>query len=234
MGKLFEIKNLSKDYGFGDGVTHAIVQNNFDIYEDELICVCGESGSGKTTLLNIIAGLDRPTSGLVLFKNKDITLLSDKELTLFRQKEIGFVFQFFNLIDELSVYQNITLIPGCEKDKEKVKKILEDVGLETKINKYPRELSGGEQQRVSIARAINKPSSIILCDEPTGALDNKTGKEILTLLEKIHNDKHKTIIIVTHAQAIANMCDRIITLKNGRIISDIRNTHKIKAIEVQL
>lgn len=234
MEKLFEIKSLNKDYGFGDAVTHAIVNNNFDIYKEELICVCGESGSGKTTLLNIIAGLDKPTSGSILFKGKNLTSLPGKELTAFRKKEIGFVFQFFNLIDELSVYQNITLIPGCEKDKEKVKKILEDVGLQDKFNKYPRELSGGEQQRVSIARAINKPSSIILCDEPTGALDNKTGKEILMLLEKVHNDNHKTIIIVTHARAIANMCDRIITLKNGQIISNEINKKKIKATEVEL
>lgn len=253
---LFSVKKVSKDYGEGTGIVHALKSVSLDIYDGELLCILGESGSGKSTLLNLVAGLDRPNEGSILFYNKesnennnenlnkiknkestksdvkDLTKCSAKELTKFRREEIGFIFQFFNLIDEINVYQNLTLTPGSTRDKDAVKKILGEMGIEDKMYKYPRELSGGEQQRVSIGRAINKKSSVILCDEPTGALDYKSGKEILKLLEKIHNEEGKTLIIVTHTIEIAKMCDRIITVKSGKIIDDTINTNKIKASEV--
>lgn len=229
---LLKAEKLCKDYGEGTGVTHALIDVDLEIYEGELLCIVGGSGSGKSTLLNIIGGIDRPMSGTIQYHGKDISKLSDNELTIFRRDEIGFVFQFFNLIDEINVYQNLTIVKNSDKDRQKLTKLLASMGLHEKLNKYPRELSGGEQQRVSIARALNKPSSILLCDEPTGALDYQSGKEILQLIEQLHENEKKTIVIVTHTKEIAKMCDRTIMVKSGRIVGDVENYRKIRAKEV--
>lgn len=224
---MIEIKDLTKTYGVDVGKTVALNKINLKIYDGELLCILGESGSGKSTLLNLISCIDKPTSGSIKFNGVELTNKSDNELTDFRSKEVGFVFQFFNLIDELDVYRNMTVIPSSYQDKNKVQELLKLVNLENKIDKFPRELSGGEQQRISIARALNKPSSLLLCDEPTGALDYKTGKSILALIEKIHKSTDKTVIIVTHTKEIAQMCDRVVTLKSGEIL-DIKENKTIK------
>lgn len=220
---LYKINKLSKHYGEGSGLTKALDEIDLEIYKGELLCILGGSGSGKSTLLNLLGALDKPTSGEIIFDNKNIAILNRSKSTIYRRKEVGFIFQFFNLLDELNVYQNITLIPGCNRNKYAVEKLLNKMGLKDSLKKYPRELSGGEQQRVCIARAINKPSSIILADEPTGALDYKSGKEILKLIETLHNKEKKTIILVTHNTEIAKMCDRVIKLKSGKIIENYIN-----------
>jgi len=222
MNNFLKINNLIKKYGEGEGTTFALNDVSLEINEHDFVVILGESGSGKSTLLNIIGGIDKPDSGNVLFMDKDITKYKDKELTLYRRELVGFVYQFFNLLDELNVIQNVTLAKKG-KDKDKAISILNDLGLKDKIYKYPRQLSGGEQQRTSIARALNKDLRFLLCDEPTGALDNESGKAVLKLLEKIHNDG-KTIILVTHTKEIAKMANRIITMKDGHIVSDIINT----------
>lgn len=229
---IYQIKNISKNYGKGEGITHALNNINFTIKEGELLCILGDSGCGKTTLLNLLAGLDHPNQGNIKFKSIEITKLNDKELTKFRRDSIGFVFQFFNLLDELTVYQNLTITPGSNKNKTQVLKLLDQLGIANKINKFPRELSGGEQQRVGIARALNKHYDVLFCDEPTGALDHRSGKEILKLIENLHKKEKKTIVIVTHKKEISKMCDRIITLKSGQIIKQEINKKKIHASEV--
>lgn len=229
---IYRVDNLSKDYGKGEGITHALNNISFLIKEGELLCILGDSGSGKTTLLNLLAGLDHPNKGNIYYKKKDITKYNDAALTKFRRDHVGFVFQFFNLLDELTVYQNLTITPGSNKSKEAVHKLLSNLGIENKINKFPRELSGGEQQRVGIARALNKNYDILFCDEPTGALDHHSGKEILKLIEQLHESEHKTIVIVTHKKEIAKMCDRVIVLKSGQINEEVINKKKISASEV--
>lgn len=223
---LFKIKNITKVYGQGNGATKALNNISLTINEGELLCVLGDSGSGKSTLLNLLGGLDKPTSGSIYFNDLNIASFKNSKSTQYRCHEIGFIFQFFNLLDELNVYQNITIIPGCNKKKDSVEKLLSSMGLKGYLKKYPRELSGGEQQRVCIARAINKSSRVILADEPTGALDYKSGKDILKLIETLHKKDKKTIILVTHNTEIAKMCDRIIKLKSGKIIDNYINKNK--------
>lgn len=230
---LIKTSNLCKDYGEGTGITHALSNVDLEIYEGELLCILGGSGSGKSTLLNLIAGLDKATSGSVMFLKEDITKLSDNALATYRENKIGFVFQFFNLIDEINVYQNLTILDNSNDNKKDIEALLNKLGIKDKLYKYPRELSGGEQQRVSFARALNKPSNILLCDEPTGALDYQSGKEILQLIEKIHHDEKKTIVIVTHTKEIARMCDRTIMLKSGKIVGDVINISKRKAKDIE-
>ena len=230
MKTILKINNLIKKYGEGDGITYALNDVSLEVYENDFVVILGESGSGKSTLLNIIGGIDKPDSGNVLFNDKDITKYSDKELTLYRRLDTGFVYQFFNLLEELNVIQNVTLAKKG-KDKDLAIEILKDLGLEDKIYKYPKQLSGGEQQRVSIARALNKDLKFLLCDEPTGALDNNSGKAVLKLIEEIH-DKGKTIILVTHTKEIAKMANRIIVMKDGKIISNEINNDIKRSEEI--
>lgn len=233
METIYRIVNLNKDYGEGTGVVHALKNVNFEIHKGEMICIVGGSGSGKSTLLNLIAGMDKADSGSIFYRGKDVVKYNAKETTLYRRNVIGFVFQFFNLLDELTVYQNVTLTPGCKQKRDEILPLLKKLGIEKKIDKYPRQLSGGEQQRASVARALNKESEILLCDEPTGALDYRSGKELLKLIEQLHKkDKNKTIIIVTHTKEISLMCDRIITLRSGQIVSDVINKKKIHAKDI--
>lgn len=228
---IIEVNNLVKTYGEGEALSYALNDVSIKVYEHEFLVILGGSGSGKSTLLNMIGGMDKVNSGEILVNGKDITKFTDVELTYYRRNQIGFVYQFFNLLNDITVYQNVTLAPGS-RNKERAMKLLDSVGLADKKDKFPRQLSGGQQQRVAIARALNKESDILLCDEPTGALDDTSGKAVLKLLEEIHNEG-KTIVLVTHTKEIAQMADRIITMKNAKVISEEINEHVVKAEEVE-
>ena len=228
---LIEARNLVKTYGEGEALTYALKDVSIKVYEHDFLVILGGSGSGKSTFLNMIGAIDKVESGEIIVNGRDITKLNDKGLTLYRRNEIGFVYQFFNLINDITVYQNVTLAPGS-RNKERALALLDRVGLLDKKDKFPRQLSGGQQQRVAIARALNKDSEILLCDEPTGALDDASGKAVLKLLEEIHNEG-KTIVFVTHTREIAQMANRIITMKNAQVVSDVINEHIVKAEEVE-
>jgi len=228
---LIEARNLVKCYGEGEALMYALNHVSMKVYEHDFLVILGGSGSGKSTFLNMIGAIDTVDSGEIIVNGRDITKLNDKGLTLYRRNEIGFVYQFFNLINDITVYQNVTLTPGS-RNKERAERLLDRVGLLDKKDKFPRQLSGGQQQRVAIARALNKDSDILLCDEPTGALDDASGKAVLKLLEEIHNEG-KTIVLVTHTREIAQMANRIVTMKNGQVVSDTINEHIVKAEEVE-
>ena len=227
---IIEAKNLVKTYGEGEGLMYALDNVSIKVYEHDFLVILGGSGSGKSTFLNMLGGIDKVDSGSIDVLGKDIVKFNDKELTLYRRDTIGFVYQFFNLINDITVLQNVMLAPGS-RDKNKAEMLLARVGLEGKENKFPRQLSGGQQQRVAIARALNKNSEILLCDEPTGALDDASGKAVLQLLEEIHNEG-KTIVLVTHTKEIAGMANRIITMKNGQVVGEEENKTIVKASEV--
>ena len=227
---IIEARNLVKTYGEGEGLMYALNDVSITVYEHDFLVILGGSGSGKSTFLNMLGGIDKVDKGSIEVFGQDIVKFNDRELTLYRRNTVGFVYQFFNLINDITVFQNVVLAPGS-RNKEKAINLLARVGLEGKEYKFPRQLSGGQQQRVAIARALNKESEILLCDEPTGALDDESGKAVLKLLEEIHNEG-KTIVLVTHTKEIAGMANRIITMKNGKVVSDEINTNIIKASEV--
>lgn len=231
---ILQIKDLKKYYGSGDSQVKALDGVTFDVYKGEMLVLLGNSGCGKSTLLNIIGGMDSPTSGQVMLGDTDITRYKDRELTSFRKEKIGFIFQFYNLLPDLTALENVRLsIKGKDKD-HLAEKTLELVGLgEDRMHHYPSQLSGGEQQRVSIARALVKKADIILCDEPTGALDDKTGRLILELLQDIVRKEGQTMVIVTHTTPIASMANRVITLKNGKIQKEKVNEHPIDAKDIE-
>lgn len=219
---LLEAIDLHKEYGEDEGKVVALDKVNLKIYDGELLVVLGSSGSGKSTLLNMLGGMDYPTSGKIIVDKQNICEYNDRQLTNYRKDKVGFVFQSFNLIQNLSASENVEM--ALEKtDKQKVEKVLKLVKLENKLNKYPKELSGGEQQRVSIARALVKDAPILLCDEPTGALDYETGKAILVCLQELVRKHSKTVVLVTHTKEIGKMADRIITMRNGKIVSTVTN-----------
>lgn len=210
-------KNISKTYQMGEVEIKALNKASFEIDEGELVVILGPSGAGKTTCLNILGGMDSATSGTFTIDNIDITKLQGKELIKYRRKDIGFVFQFYNLIQNLTALENVELAVQLCKDHLEPEKILKKVGLKDRMNNFPAQLSGGEQQRVAIARAIAKNPKLLLCDEPTGALDYKTGKQILKVLEDTCHKENMTVVIVTHNSAIADMADKVIKFKNGMV-----------------
>ena len=212
-----EFKNISKKYKMGELEIKALNKANFEIDEGELVVILGPSGAGKTTCLNILGGMDSATSGEFIIDGIDITKLKEKELIKYRRNDIGFVFQFYNLVQNLTALENVELANQLCKDHLNPEIILKKVGLKDRMNNFPAQLSGGEQQRVAIARAISKNPKILLCDEPTGALDYKTGKQILKLLEDTCHKENMTVIIVTHNTAIAEMADKVIKFKNGTV-----------------
>ena len=210
-----EFKNVNKNYKMGEITIKALDNTNFQIEKGELVVIVGPSGAGKTTTLNILGGMDTATSGEVLVDGKNITTLKGKNLIKYRREDIGFVFQFYNLVPNLTAKENVELATQICKDSLDVDSVIEKVGLENRKNNFPSQLSGGEQQRVAIARAIAKNPKLLLCDEPTGALDYKTGKQILKLLENTCRKEEMTVIIITHNTAIAPMADKVIHFKNG-------------------
>lgn len=211
-----EFKNVNKIYDMGEVKIKALDNTSFKINEGELVVILGPSGAGKTTALNLLGGMDKASSGEIIVNNKHIELYNEKELITYRRNDIGFVFQFYNLIQNLTALENVELSVQLCKDHLDPKKTLENVGLTDRINNFPSQLSGGEQQRVAIARAIAKNPKLLLCDEPTGALDYNTGKQILKLLEKTCHENKMTVIIITHNSAISKMADKVINFKNGK------------------
>ena len=210
-----EFKNVCKEYKMGEITIKALNNTNFSIEKGELVVVVGPSGAGKTTALNILGGMDSVTSGDVIVDGKNIAKLKNRELTKYRREDIGFVFQFYNLVQNLTAIENVELATQICKDSLDPDDVMEKVGLRDRKNNFPSQLSGGEQQRVAIARAIAKNPKLLLCDEPTGALDYKTGKQILKLLQDTSRKENMTVIIITHNAAIAPMADKIIRFKNG-------------------
>ncbi|NNC67993.1 MAG: ABC transporter ATP-binding protein [Gammaproteobacteria bacterium] len=221
-------KALSKIYQTGDVKVHALRDVDLSLYESELVVLLGASGSGKSTLVNIIGGLDTPTSGQVFFYDDDLTAYNDHQLTMFRRENVGFVFQFYNLIPSLTALENVALVTEISKNPMQAAEALAIVGLTDRINHFPAQLSGGEQQRVAIARAIAKRPSILLCDEPTGALDSKTGILVLEAIERVNQELGTTTILITHNAVISDMADRVITLADGQVKSISENSKRCK------
>ena len=229
---LVELKGVSRIYTSGDHALKALDDINLSLDKGKFIVILGQSGAGKSTLLNLLGGLDSPTSGQIIVDGKDISTLTSDELAAYRAVTVGFVFQFYNLIPTLTVKENVELVNEIAPNALPAEKMIEEVGLIDHLNNFPSELSGGEQQRVSIARALAKNPQILLCDEPTGALDSETGVLVLKLLLKMAKGYGKTIVIVTHNQNIAKMADVIIRVKNGKIKSVEEQDHPLNADEV--
>jgi putative ABC transport system ATP-binding protein len=234
MGKIIEFKNVRKTYNIGEKTFNALDGVDFEINRGEFVVILGPSGAGKSTILNLIGGMDKITSGEIIVGGKTISNYSDNELTDYRAKNIGFIFQFYNILPTLTVLENVDLVKDIVKTSNSSIEILKEVGLEEHLNKFPNQLSGGEQQRVSIARAIAKDPLLLLCDEPTGALDSKTGVEVLKLLKKQcdSNNGNNTVIIVTHNSLIAEVADRVIKVKNGKVESNEININPKEIEEV--
>ena len=228
-----EFKNIVKEYKMGEVTIKALNNTNFEIEKGELVVIVGPSGAGKTTTLNILGGMDKATSGEVVVDGKEITKLNDKKLIEYRRNDIGFVFQFYNLVQNLTAKENVELATQICSDALDVNEILEKVGLSDRKDNFPAQLSGGEQQRVAIARAIAKNPKLLLCDEPTGALDYKTGKSILKLLQEMARKEKMTVAIITHNGAIAPMADKVIHFKNGTAEKIEINDNPISIDEIE-
>ena len=228
-----EFNNVTKQYKMGEVTIKALNNTNFEIEKGELVVIVGPSGAGKTTTLNILGGMDKATSGEVIVDGKEITKLNDKKLIEYRRNDIGFVFQFYNLVQNLTAKENVELATQICSDALDVNEILEKVGLSDRKDNFPAQLSGGEQQRVAIARAIAKNPKLLLCDEPTGALDYKTGKSILKLLQEMARKEKMTVAIITHNGAIAPMADKVIHFKNGTAEKIEINDNPISIDEIE-
>lgn len=234
MEELIKFENVKKTYNVGEKSFNALDGVDFVIGKGEFVVILGPSGAGKSTLLNLLGGMDKATSGKIKIGDEVISEYNDNELTKYRAENIGFIFQFYNILPTLTVLENVELINDIVKEHKSAKQVLKNVGLEKHMNKFPNQLSGGEQQRVSIARAIAKDPLLLLCDEPTGALDSKTGVEVLKLLKKQcdANNGKNTVVIVTHNSLIAEVADRVIKLKNGKVESNEINKNPKKIEEV--
>ncbi|MCC0650810.1 ABC transporter ATP-binding protein [Clostridioides sp. ZZV15-6598] len=220
--KILETNNLKKHYGKGENIVKALDGINISINRGEFVAIVGTSGSGKSTLLHMIGGLDRASDGKVIVENNDIFAMNDEELTIFRRRNVGFIFQNYNLVPILNVYENIVLpieLDGCKIDTKYIDEIIEVLGLSQKVDDLPNNLSGGQQQRVAIARALATKPSIILADEPTGNLDSKTEQDVLGLLKVTSSKFSQTIIMITHNEQIAQMADRIIRIEDGKVVN---------------
>lgn len=224
---IFKLESVTKIYKMGEVGVRALIGAELNIKSGELVVVLGPSGSGKSTLLNILGGMDTATSGRVFFQDNDISKYNDNQLTLFRRKNIGFVFQFYNLMPNLTARENIELATEISDNPMNIEEVLEKVGLEDRADHFPSQMSGGEQQRVAIARAVAKNPDVLLCDEPTGALDYNTGKLVLKLLRDINKETGKTVIIITHNQPIADMASRLIKMRSGEVVENYYNDNPI-------
>lgn len=227
------MERVTKIYKMGEVEIHAVDGIDFSIRKGEFVIVVGPSGAGKTTVLNILGGMDTATGGKVIVDGADIAKYSQRRLTGYRRDDIGFVFQFYNLVPNLTALENVELALQICKDPLDAKKVMEEVGLGERLDNFPAQLSGGEQQRVSIARALAKNPKLLLCDEPTGALDYNTGKAILKLLQDTCREKGMTVIVITHNSAIAPMADRIIRIKNGKVSSMELNEHPVSVETIE-
>ncbi|MGY4790347.1 ABC transporter ATP-binding protein [Pediococcus pentosaceus] len=227
-----EVKNESKVYQMGETKIFANRDVNFEVEEGKVTVILGPSGAGKSTVLNMLGGMDSPTSGQIMIDNMDIATFNDRQLTNYRRHDVGFVFQFYNLIPNLSTLENVELATSLVKDGQAPEEVLKAVGLQERIDNFPSQLSGGEQQRLAIARALAKNPKLLLCDEPTGALDYQTGKQVLQLLSDASRKFHKTVIIITHNSEIAQMADRVIQINDARVraVKDNANPVPVKDI----
>lgn len=230
---IVEFDNVTKSYKSGEHELKALNGVSFTLDEGKFVVILGPSGAGKSTLLNLLGGLDSPTEGTIKVNGRDISTLTDNELADYRAAAVGFVFQFYNLIPTLTVYENVKLVSEISKNAVDAKQMIAEVGLIDHLHNFPAELSGGEQQRISIARALAKNPKILLCDEPTGALDSETGVMVLKLLLSMAKNHGKTIVIVTHNQSIAKMADVVIKVKNGKIRSVEEQSEPMSADEVE-
>ena len=233
MEEFVKLKDITKVYHMGEVEIRAADNINFSIKKGEFVVIVGPSGAGKTTVLNILGGMDTATGGTLTVDGKDITAHDSRQLTGYRRDDIGFVFQFYNLIPNLTALENVELALQICKDPLDAKKVLEDVGLGDRLDNFPAQLSGGEQQRVSIARALAKNPKLLLCDEPTGALDYNTGKAILKLLQNMCRERGMTVIVITHNQALAPMADRLIHIKNGQVSHMETNENPMSIDEIE-
>lgn len=228
-----EFQQITKEYNTGGSSIFALKDASFSVEKGELAVILGASGAGKTTALNILGGMDTATSGHVLVDGSDITTYGKKQLTQYRRTDIGFVFQFYNLVPNLTALENVELASQICEDSLNAAQTLKKVGLDMRMKNFPAQLSGGEQQRVSIARALAKNPKLLLCDEPTGALDYNTGKQILQLLQDTCRKENITVIIITHNSALAPMADRLIQFKNGTVISETSNSNPVPIAEIE-
>lgn len=220
-----QFDRVSKDYVSGENVVHAADKVSFEIEKGDFCVVLGPSGAGKTTVLNLLGGMDLCTGGRIVVDGMDVTKMNNRELTEYRRHEVGFVFQFYNLMPNLTALENVELARQVCDNALDPEQVIAEVGLKDRMNNFPAQLSGGEQQRVSIARALCKNPALLLCDEPTGALDSKTGEQVLALLKRLSTDFHTTVVVITHNASIAQLGNRVIRLKNGAVESVTLNEH---------
>lgn len=230
---IFHVEQVSKVYVMGEVRVHALESVDLDLYEGEFVVLLGPSGSGKSTLLNILGGLDVPSGGTLYFRNQSLTQADERRLTQFRRHSVGFVFQFYNLIPSLTAQENVALVTDIARHPMKPQAALAMVGLEHRLDHFPAQLSGGEQQRVAIARAIAKRPEVLLCDEPTGALDFETGKRVLETLERVNAEFGTTTAVITHNAGIADMADRVVHMRSGNIASIHQNAEKRSPAELE-
>jgi len=229
---VFSARDLTKVYHMGEVDVQALRGIDLELRESEFLVLLGPSGSGKSTLLNILGGLDVPTSGTVTYRGQNLTTAGERELTYYRRKHVGFVFQFYNLIPSLTARENVALVTDIVDRPMAPEEALRLVSLSTRLDHFPSQLSGGEQQRVAIARAVAKRPDVLLCDEPTGALDIATGILVLEAIQQVNEELGTTTVVITHNAAVAAMADRVVSLSDGRIVSDVANEHKIKAAKL--
>lgn len=228
-----EVKNIKKQYHVGDLTINAVSDVSFDIEEGEFVVIVGPSGAGKTTVMNIIGGMDTATSGSIKIAGKEISTNTDKEMTTYRRDDVGFVFQTYNLIPNLTAKENVELATHINKDSRDALSTLAMVNLEDRASNFPAQLSGGEQQRVAIARAVAKKPKILLCDEPTGALDSETSRTVLKVLRSCSDEQGMTVIVITHNEAITTIADRVITIRDGLVSSNVVNEKVLEVDDIQ-
>jgi putative ABC transport system ATP-binding protein len=229
---VFSAREITKVYGMGEVEVHALRGVTLELRESEFVVLLGPSGSGKSTLLNILGGLDVPTSGTVTYRGQNLTTAGERALTMYRRRHVGFVFQFYNLIPSLTARENVALVTDIVDDPMTPEEALRLVNLTPRLDHFPSQLSGGEQQRVAIARAVAKRPDVLLCDEPTGALDIATGVLVLEAIQQVNRELGTTTAVITHNAAVAGMADRVISLSDGRIVNERRNAHKLTPAEL--
>lgn len=227
------LSDVGKNYKVGTVTVEALKNVSFELEDGEFVVVLGSSGAGKTTLLNLLGGMDGATDGKIVLDGKEVTALNKRGLTEYRRNDVGFVFQFYNLMPNLTALENVEIAVEICKNHLNPEEVLKEVGLGERLNNFPAQLSGGEQQRVSIARALAKNPKLLLCDEPTGALDDKTGRAILSLLQDTCRKQGMTVIVITHNSAVAPMADRVVQLRSGKVVGDVRNENPVPVEQIE-